>query len=332
MRPTARPVSTGVHRFAAGVVVLTLAFLAPGASPVSAKTPGPNGQIAFYQDNGDDRGPSSVFAINPDGSHQRLVRMFGNTPRWSPDGRQVSMECDDCTGSAVIVDLDTGVARVLPNPDPGLGFGLGCQGGWSPDGSRLLCGTFTDDSSLEGMYTVRSSDGGDVTRLTTFGQSPGDYSPDGAHVTFVGYDENDEVRLYTVSVGGGVPTAITPAGMTLVDDFGGTWSPAGNDILFVARPTPTSRRAIWAVHPDGTSLRELPIPGCGGRMDDVKSIGCDSPSWAPDGSRIAFARYSNKTHLKDIYTVRTDGSDLVQVTHTGRQDFGPDWGTRPTNR
>jgi Tol biopolymer transport system component len=316
------------YRLAAAIAALTLVSAMSGVAPASAKPTGVNGQIAFFQTNGDDKGPPSVFTVNPDGSHQALVRALGDVPRWSPDGTQLAMECGDCDGSAVIVDLDTGSSRVLPNPSQALG--LGCQGAWSPDGSRLLCGTFSDDPNLAGLYTVRSSDGGGVRRLTTFGQTPGDYSPDGSLVSFVGYDADDNVRLYTVAAdGSGLPTAITPAGMALVDDFGGSWSPDGDWILFVARPTPDSRRAIWAVHPDGTGLHDVPIAHCGGAFDDVKSMGCDAPSWSPDGTRLAFSRNSNKTHLKDIYTVSPDGTGLFQVTHTGRQDFAPDWGTRP---
>jgi hypothetical protein len=43
-------------------------------------------------------------------------------------------------------------------------------------------------------------------------------------------------------------------------------------------------------------------------------------------------RIASKTHQKNIYTVHPDGTGLVQVTHTGFQDFGPDWGVHPFTR
>ena len=48
--------------------------------------------------------------------------------------------------------------------------------------------------------------------------------------------------------------------------------------------------------------------------------------------KIAFGLASSKTHRKDIYTANPDGSDLFQVTHTGLQDFAPDWGTHPLSQ
>jgi Tol biopolymer transport system component len=245
------------------------------------------------------------------------------------------MECNGSacgTAAALIVAPDTGASRLLPSSDPSLG--LGCFT-WSPDGSRLLCGTLDEaEPSRNGMYTVRASDGGDLTRLTTVGDTPGDFSPDGTAISFVGEDSNGDLRLYVDDISGGTPTPVTPAGMSLVDDFGGTWSPTGKEIVFVARPTPDSRRALWAVNADGSGLRQLPIPGCGGLIGAPasRSIGCDAPSWSPDGTKLAFSRFSAKTHVKNIYTVRPDGTDLVQVTRTGFQDFAPDWGTHPLAR
>jgi Tol biopolymer transport system component len=316
------------------VGALTAAVLTGGVQTASAKAPGANGQIAFFQDNGDDRGPSTVFTINPDGSHQKAAQAGPDTPHWSPDGTQLATECNGSacgTSSALIANVDRGSARLLPSPDPSLG--LGCFFAWSPDGSRLLCGTDDEsDPSQNGIYTVRASDGGDLIRVTQFGQTPGDFSPDGRQISFVGYDENDNVRLYVAPASGGTPTPITPDDLAVVDDFGGNWSPTGDEILFVARPTQGSRRAIWAVNSDGSGLHQLPIPDCGGLGSDVKSVGCGNPSWSPDGTELAFDRNSNKTHLKDIYTVKPDGTQLFQVTHTGRQDFAPDWGTHPLTR
>ena len=78
----------------------------------------------------------------------------------------------------------------------------------------------------------------------------------------------------------------------LVDDiFGGSWSPDGSQILFVARESEDHHKAIWVVNADGTSRHLLRVEGsCGGPLSDPASFGCYSPSWSPDGTKIVFVR------------------------------------------
>jgi len=47
-----------------------------------------------------------------------------------------------------------------------------------------------------------------------------------------------------------------------------------------------------------------------------ESQGCDyhDPVWSPDSERLAFG--SNRTGDFEVYTIRRDGSDLEQVTHS----------------
>jgi len=308
-----------------------LGFVAPMPT-AEAKTFGPNGQIAFFRNNAGDNRANHTFRMNPDGTDERALFPGTDTehPHWSPDGTEIAMECDSCGGVALIVDPDSGRSRILPTPDPSLD--LGCFA-WSPDGSRLACAGFDDsDQSREGIYTVRSSDGGGLTRITTQVGIPGDYSPDGTRLSFVGDFEGDGLHIYVVNLDGSGLTPVTPTGMPLNDEIGGSWSPTGNTILFQARPAPDHRYALWTVNADGSGLRQLPIPDCGGAFADPRSIGCGDAVWSPDGTRIAFVRIASKTHQKNIYTVRSDGTGLVQVTRTGFQDFGPDWGVHPPTR
>ena len=83
-------------------------------------------------------------------------------------------------GSELDLTPDGTVERVFDIPDGSLN--LACTV-WSPDDKRLACEGWDDaDASRNGIYTVRSSDGGGLVRLT---KAPGpadfvgDYSPDG---------------------------------------------------------------------------------------------------------------------------------------------------------
>jgi Tol biopolymer transport system component len=315
-------------RWAAAVAAITLAAATFASTPVLAKVSGPNGRIAFFRV--DPHGTSHSYTANPDGSAERLL--FGAAdnehPHWSPNGSEIAIEVDSLGGSAVIVNPDTGSYRVLARPDatPNLGCFV-----WSPDGSRLACASLDNaDPSRDGIYTVRSSDGGGLTKVTSSVGIPGDYSPDGKRLSFVGLDGDGQLRIFVLKLNGGGPVAITPQGMPLNDEDGGSWSPSGNLIVFPARPAPDHRKAIWVVGADGSGLHEVPIAGCGGAFADPTSIGCDDPVWSPDGTRIAFTRFSSKTVQKNIYSVNADGSGLVKITSNGLQDFGPDWGPHIT--
>jgi Tol biopolymer transport system component len=311
------------------ITVLGLVFLA--SAPAGARTLGPNGRIAFFRTSGDDQRPSLAYTMNPDGSDQRLLfPAEAEHPHWSPDGTEIAMEVDSIpNNAAVIVNPDTGAYRVMTKADPTLD--LGCFL-WSPDGTRLACASVNeDDPRGTGVYTIRSSDGGGLTKVTSPGGIPGDYSPDGKRLTFVGPDANGDLRIFVVRLNGSGRMPLTPASMSadMNEEDGGSWSPSGNQIVFSARPNPDSRYALWEVNPDGSGLHRLPIAGCGGAFADPTSIGCIYPSWSPDGTRIAFTRISSKTHQKNIWVVNPDGTGLSQVTRTGFQDFAPDWGTHP---
>ena len=132
---------------------------------------------------------TDVYVVNADGSESDVELLFadGGAGRWSPDGSEVSVFCCDDPGTVShIVDVVTGDVRGVETPDPSLE--LHCSFGWSPDAERLVCeGYGVDDPSRNGIYSVRASDGGGLTRITSNpngGDIPGDYSPDGTQLVF----------------------------------------------------------------------------------------------------------------------------------------------------
>jgi Tol biopolymer transport system component len=316
-------------RFAV-VAAAAAAFI---AIPAAANPPASNGRIAFTRFD-PVQGDDFVYTANPDGSQERQLLPTGaEGPRWSPDGSRIAVGPHDVGGvSARIVNPDDGSYRDLANPHADRLF-LGC-GVWSPDAKRLACDgqSWDVDPTLNGIYTIRSFDGGGLERITADpgGEDcPGDYSPNGKRLVFL--RSNDTTfALFTTKLDGGDLRQITPDGS---DQFSinfecGNWPPQGNEILFSAHAPSDQRSTIWMVHSDGTGLQQIPIPGCGGLISDPTTIGCFGPSWSPDGSKIVFVRRS--AGQNDVDTANADGTDPSVVSDTPLDEGGPpDWGTHP---
>ena len=59
--------------------------------------------------------------------------------------------------------------------------------------------------------------------------------------------------------------------------------------------------------------------------DSLKNRGDDvSPSWSPDGKRIAFSFYRDN-NPGDIYVMDTDGGNQQKLTNHPRNDGSPAW-------
>jgi len=280
---------------------------APSPSPASAALPG--GRLIFARYVGD---AGSLFTANPDGTGVAPLPVTGVNPRWSPDGRHLSVPADNAQGRLFVgvVDPDGRHYVQFTSPDPMLD--LGCYA-WSPDGSRLACeGWDESDLSRNGLYTVRATDGGDLVRVTASPHGahdiPSDYSPDGNEILFTRQRLPDEadVTLMVVTLAGGAVRSVSDQRL-----YGGRWSPDGTTILLDG---------------DG-SLRLVPVDG-----GAIRTVRIDSPVhlpalggvWSPDGEWILFSGH-NETSW-DLYVMRSDGTDLVQLTDTpGRWEGEVDW-------
>jgi Tol biopolymer transport system component len=320
------------------MVSALIVAVALAAGAASAKPAGVNGQITFSRFN-PNLGDTQVYVVNPDGSHERLVQAAseaGECPHWFSDGSHIAICGSPAApyGGSRIVDPDDGTYRDVGGLDPTLFNPCGMP---SPDGSRLLCETFgIDDDSVNGIHTIRASDGGDLQQVTS---NPGgddvplDWSPDGKRIVFQRFDSGGIEGLFIVNVNGTGLKRILPAG-TPITCCTASWSPQGNDIVLSMRVTPDVHSSIWVVHSDGSGLRRVdvqPVSACGGLNADQSADGCFNPDWSPDGTKIVFAKGKNGDIDANIYTVNTDGSGLTEVTHTGGSQ-SPDWGTHPLAR
>ena len=95
---------------------------------------------------------------------------------------------------------------------------------------------------------------------------------------------------------------------------GATFPGANGRIAFVNAFRPGWR--IWSVRPDGSGPRRLT------RGED----GNVSPAWAPDGRRIAYESFSNRTRSSNLMTVDPHGQNRTLVLGLK----SPAWLSQPT--
>jgi Tol biopolymer transport system component len=125
--------------------------------------------------------------------------------------------------------------------------------------------------------------------------------------------------LFVESADGTGLRQITPYGQANShDDAAESWSPDGNEILFAS-----AHGSLFVVHPDGGGLRGIPLDTGGGFSFAF------TPGWSPNGTGIVFSLFLDKTDQEDIYTARSDGANLVNVTDTPDPEFFADWGYIP---
>jgi Tol biopolymer transport system component len=302
------------------------------ATPATAKPRGINGKIVTNSENLV-TGEEQVYTVDPDATNQQLVYNNSEVGQWSPDGTRIALVTQLGPPQVLLFNVDDGSSVYFGLPfDLYPDLALFCTV-WSPDGARLACeGQGQTDPSLTGVYTLRSSDGGDLQRVTsdpTGDDCPSDYSPNGKRLVITRANDTT-YEIDTVKLDGSGLTRITPEGMEF-NFCNGNWSPQGNQIVLSAHvPNGDYHSSVWVVHSDGTGLRQLPIAGpCGGPFSDPTTFGCFNPVWSPDGQKIAFGRNQDDGQ-RDLYTVSADGSGLFQVTHTPDiSEFNGDWGTHP---
>ena len=301
---------TGLAVFMLGGVVLALGGCGSGDEDSSK---GRAGRLMFSRFDEATHTFISTHTAQADGSDEEEISLPGpeGGGRWSRSGDEIAvmtLRPDERVGTAII-EPDGTVIRTLEIPDKSLN--LVCTV-WSPDDKRLACEGWDEaDPSRSGIYTVRSSDGEDLQRLTTPPEGvvdfPGDYSPDGAQFVFKRSADEETGPLMIVDLPDGEPRRLSKDGF----EAPGRFSPDGASVL-----TSDGRSSIVTIDLTGKVLQRFTESGAA----------LFGPVWSPDGNWIAYSRATTGPHA-DIFTSRPNGTDAQQVTSTAANEITVDWGS-----
>jgi len=171
---------------------------------------------------------------------------------------------------------------------------------WSPDGSKIAYRIFGDTNS---GIKIANSDGSNVALVAEFEHEPA-WSPDGTKIAFSSA-RSGNFEIYTMNLDGSGRTQVTDHESV---DSTPVWAPGGSQLAFESLRDGNSE--IYLINIDGTGLTQL--------ATNTGSY-ASSPSWSPDGTRIAF--HSDR----DIYVIRVDGSNSIQLTDEATLDIDPAW-------
>ena len=203
-----------------------------------------------------------------------------SSPRWSPDGTQLSFLSarDDDKTQVWALDLTTGGEAVqLTEAAEGISAYE-----WAPDGRRMALRI--KDPAPEKNSAAKTKNGSDIPEPWVVDrlQFKRDY---------IGYLDRRRDHLYTFDLGSKKIVQITSGDY---DDSQPVWSPDGQMIAFVSNRTDDADgnfdTNIWLVDAGNTDM--------GARLTQVTTNpGSDgSPTWSPDGARIAHITETDVDH------------------------------------
>jgi Tol biopolymer transport system component len=250
-------------------------------------------------------------------------------PAWSPDGRLIAFSRARGRARADVYMMNadgTGQRRVVTDA---------ASPSWSPDGRSL---SFVRGGDI---WTT-AIDGSDPTQLTAGPEvdSAPDWSPRGDEVAFSRDPDRATSEIYAVNVGTGAVRRVTSESTHNVGCFGHSawapvWSPDGGRLAYEVErggsPTCTSSRghdvAIHTIASDGTGRSRVTD---GGYQDAIGDDGALTPTWSPDGARVAFIS-SVRDQVPEyelrsrIGTVAANGGPFRLITPRSYKAYDPDW-------
>ena len=196
------------------------------------------------------------------------------------------------------------------------GSGLDLHPSLSPDGNSIAYSS--DRGTGYEIYVRQLTPGGREIQLTSDGAQnfqPA-WAPDGK---LIAYHSKNHGGIWIVPALGGVAKQLTEFGSNPA------WSPDGGslvlqssgigDDLFAIGSGALLTTTLWTISSQGGTPRQITEMG-------QPAGGHGSPSWSPDGKRIAFTSYDPAG--SDVFTITVEGDQLKRVADGTDPIYAPD--------
>jgi Tol biopolymer transport system component len=231
----------------------------------------------------------NLYSVAPDGAALRRLTTVKAEETWpvaSPDGSRIAfswsqytgLSCKGCPSSIRILG-----GRVLTSPQDA--FDLSPS--WSPDGKEIL---FSRSSATSpGELMVVPAGGGEARDLKLVGSGSA-WGP--SRIAFI--DQlHSPPQLKTANPDGSGVRVVTSADVLAPP----AWSADGRLAYLI-------RAGVVVVAADGRAAAPVKLP-----FERVQTI-----AWSPDGTHWVVVAQQRGQATTDVYTVRTDGTDVRRIT------------------
>src|ERR1700677_774799 len=254
-------------------------------------------------------GHKEVWVMDPDGSNQKQISHFNSIsimPTVSPDGTKIAFT-SFARGNPAIFILSTDSGRRLPFYNQVAS--MNATPDFTPDGKQIL---YSSTASGWAQIYAANIDGSNLRRISStraLEVEPKVNPKTGADMAFVSGRSGPQ-QIYRMNMDGtdvqrlsnGEGEASNPA-----------WHPNGQVLAFAwTRGFATGNFNIFLMDVATRKFHQLTY-GAGRN---------ENPTWAPDGRRMGFS--STRSGSEQIWTMLADGTQLKQLTMTGRNET-PVW-------